>query len=96
MWENCKANSLTQNESAVVQISQPVTQSNVEIPPPLREQTTPAASALLNSLVQFFWTSQQCEQQIFSLVDPQQSSQSQHTFFVMMIKKMLKGDNSTD
>ena len=29
MWENYKANSLIQNESAVVQISLPVTQSNV-------------------------------------------------------------------
>ena len=47
-------------------------------------QTTPAASALL--LVQFFWTSQQCEQQKMSLADPQQSSQSQRMFFVMMIK----------
>ena len=54
-------------------------------PFPLCVQTTPAASALL--LVQFFWTSQQYEQQIFSLADPQQSNQSQ---------RMLKGGNSTD
>ena len=107
MWENCKDNSLTQNENAVVQISLPVTQSKqldsewecsctdqsashpkrCVDPPPPHVQTTPAASALLNSLVQFFWTSQQCEQQIFSLADPQQSSQSQRTFFVMRIKK---------
>ena len=53
MWENCKANSLTQNNSAVVQISLPVPP-----PPPFRVQTTPAASALLNSLVQFFGASQ--------------------------------------
>ena len=77
--ENCKANSLTQNENAVVQISHP--KRCVNPPPPLCVQTTPAANALL--LVQFFWTSQQCEQHIFSLADPQQSSQSQRTFFVI-------------
>ena len=41
-------------------------------------------------VLQLFWTSQQYEQQSFSLANWHLSSQSQGTFFIVMIKKLMQ------